>query len=82
VIRCGPPGKPNQISLGLSSAGTEEVVVKVAVPFAHPPSPGTQIHFQGTADNFVKEPFRLTVLAGQDDIADWPQAPGSSRPRK
>jgi hypothetical protein len=74
VIRCDPAGKPGTISLGLSSAGTEEVVLKVSVPFAQPAEPGTQIHFQGTAGGFVKEPFSLTVLAGQEDIDGWPGA--------
>jgi len=80
VIRCDPAGNPDTISVGLSSAGTEEVVLKVSVPFAHPAEPGTQIHFQGTADGFVKEPFRLTVLASQEQIAGWPEAPPSPPP--
>jgi hypothetical protein len=49
-------------------------VLKVSVPFAQPAEPGTQIHFQGTAGGFVKEPFSLTVLAGQEDIDGWPGA--------
>jgi hypothetical protein len=80
VIRCTPAGKPDTISLGLSGAELEEVVLKVSTPFARPAEPGTQIRFQGTADAFVKEPFRLTVLAGQSDIDGWPEA--SSRNQK
>ena len=75
VILCTPDGKPSEISLGLSSAGTEEVVLKLNVPFANAAEPGTQIHFQGTADAFVKAPFRLTVLAGKENIDGWPEAP-------
>jgi hypothetical protein len=75
VIRCDPPDKPDRIWLGLSSAGTEEVVLKVSVPFSYAAEPGTQIRFQGTADSFVKEPFSLTVLAGPQDIDGWPAAP-------
>ncbi|HMD71250.1 MAG TPA: hypothetical protein VKF41_07895 [Bryobacteraceae bacterium] len=74
VIRCEPAGKPDTISLGLSSAATEEVVLKVSVPFAHAAEPGTQIHFHGAADAFVRDPFRLTVIAGQEDIDGWPDS--------
>jgi len=81
VVRCNPLGKPDEISLGLSSSAVEEVVLKVSAPFNHPAEPGTQIHFQGTADTFVKEPFRLKVLVSQDSIEGWPQAPASPASR-
>ena len=73
VIRCTPAKKPDEIVLGLSSSDAEEVVLKVSVPFAYPAEPGTQLHFQGTADSFTKEPFRLTVIADQDSVVGWPE---------
>ncbi len=82
VIRCTPPGKPDTISLGLSSAAAEEVVLKLRTPFPIAAPTGTQIQFQGTADSFTREPFLFTVLAGPEDIAGWPGSPASSRPGK
>jgi hypothetical protein len=79
VIRCAPANKPNEITLGLSGAEAEEVVLKVSVPFAYPAEPGTLLHFQGTADTFTKEPFRLTVLADPENVMGWPEAPPTRR---
>jgi hypothetical protein len=73
VIRCTPPAKPNEIVLGLSSAAAEEVLLKVNTPFAHAAEPGTQIEFQGLPDSFVKDPFRLTITADQENITGWPE---------
>ena len=79
VIRCTPAKQPDEISLGLSSALAEEVVLKMSVPFPHPAEPGTQLHFQGIADTFSKEPFRLTVLADPENVVGWPE---SAPPRR
>jgi hypothetical protein len=79
VIRCTPAGKPSEVLLGLTSATAEEVVLKVSAPFANSAEPGTQIHFQGTADTFTKDPFRLTVLADRANVTGWPEA---APPRK
>lgn len=73
VIRCTPPAKPNEIVLGLTSPTAEEVLLKVNTPFAHGAEPGTQIEFQGLADTFVKDPFRLTIVADQENITGWPE---------
>jgi hypothetical protein len=82
VIRCTPANKPTEVMLGLTSAEAEEVVLKVNVPFANPAPPGTQIHFQGTADTFTKEPFRLTVHADRETVVGWPDAPMPSNKKK
>lgn len=74
VVRSNPAGKPDEISLSMGSAAAEEVVLKVSAPFPHAAEPGTPIHFQGSADTFVKAPFRLTVLAGRESIEGWPAA--------
>lgn len=80
VVRATPADKPSEITLGLSSAQTEEVVLKVSVPYRSPAGPGTQISFKGNADSFSKEPFRLTVLADQENIVGWPDPPVKAPP--
>jgi hypothetical protein len=75
VIRCSPAKKPTEIVLGMSNAVTEEVLLKVASPFARDADPGTEIEFEGVADSFTKSPFQLTVMAEKDKITGWPELP-------
>ncbi|HWC96669.1 MAG TPA: hypothetical protein VG456_07965 [Candidatus Sulfopaludibacter sp.] len=79
VIRCTPAKRPTEIVLGVSNAVTEEVVLKVASPFAREADPGTEIEFEGVADSFNKSPFQLTVMAEKDKITGWPEVPAPAR---
>lgn len=73
VIRCTPERKPSEVILSLSGGGAEEVTLKLSAPLPRPAEPGTAIEFEGQADSFVKEPFRLTVLANAEQISGWPE---------
>jgi len=74
IVESTPTAKPSQIVLTLSSSATSEVMLTVSAPFANAAEPGTMIEFQGTADTFVKDPFRLNVLVDQDNVKGWPDA--------
>jgi len=74
VIKCSPALRPNEVVLGLTSASAEEVTLRVSTPLPHAAEPGTTIEFQGTADTFIKDPFKLTVLVDKENITGWPEA--------
>lgn len=74
VIRCAPDRKPTEVTLGLSGRGAEEVTLTLSAPLPRAADAGTVIEFQGQVDSFVKDPFRLTVLATPEQIIGWPDA--------
>ncbi len=75
VLRCTPPGKPTQVFLSLTDAGSEDVLLSLNSPLPSGAKPGTQIEFTGTASAFNPDPFLLTVTADPDALTGWPDAP-------
>ncbi len=73
VIRCTPEARPKEIVLGLSNGVTEEIVLKLSSPLSSGADPGAEIEFEGTAEAYSKDPFRLTVTTDKSKIYGWPE---------
>ena len=79
VVRCTPEARPTEVALGLSNGVTEEVVLKLSSPMPAGAEPGTLIEFEGTADSYSRDPFRLTVLTDKSKISGWPETAAKGR---
>jgi len=75
VIRCTPEAAPAEVILGISNGVTEEVVLKMSVPLSSGADPGTEIEFEGNAESYSKDPFRLTVTTDASKVVGWPEKP-------
>jgi len=74
VVRVSPENRPAEIALSLDQPNAEDVVLKVPVAFRNTAAPGTVLEFEGNADSFEKQPFRLIVQTDHDHIYGWPEA--------
>ena len=79
VIRCTPEAKPAEIVLGLSNGVTDEVLLKLSAPLTSGAAPGTEIEFEGSAEAYSRDPFRLTVATDKTKITGWPEKPTGKR---
>lgn len=79
LVRFSPPKKPDELVLGLSDPPSEEVILKVSPPFVNEAEPGTQLEFEGTAQSYSRDPFRLNVVVDQSKVTGWPEPPARNR---
>jgi len=79
LIRSSPAKKPNELVLALSDATSEEVTLKVSPSFVNEADPGTPLEFEGTAESYSRDPFRLTVTVDPSKITGWPEPPARRR---
>ncbi len=75
LIKTDPPGKPNELTIGVIDPAQAEIVLKLATEFPNDADVGTVLEFEGTVDSFVKSPFGLTVVSDPSKISGWPEAP-------
>ena len=79
LIKADPPGKPNELTIGVSDPAKAEIVLKLATELPNDADAGTVLEFEGTVDSFVKSPFGLTVVSDPSKISGWPEAPVSKK---
>lgn len=79
VISIKPATRPKEIVLGITSADTPEVTLRLEQPLTTKADPGTEIEFEGEAVEFVKDPFMLTFNVEKEQIIGWP-APAKPTP--
>ncbi len=75
LIKADPPGKPNELTIGVIDPAQAEIVLKLATELPNDADVGTVLEFEGTVDSFVKSPFGLTVLSDPSKISGWPAPP-------
>ena len=73
LIKADPPGKPNELTIGVIDPARAEIVIKLATGFPNDADVGTVLEFEGTIDSFVKSPFGLTVVSDPSKISGWPE---------
>jgi tetratricopeptide (TPR) repeat protein len=75
VINQTPARRPKEITIGLSSADTEEMKLVLETPMPNPAEPGTEIEFEGAVpQTYTAEPFLITAEIEADKITGWPAA--------
>ncbi|MGH9674523.1 MAG: tetratricopeptide repeat protein [Bryobacteraceae bacterium] len=79
VISIKPATRPKEIVLGITSADTAEVTLRLEQPLTTKADPGTEIEFEGVAAEFTKDPFMLTFDVEKEQIVGWP-APAKPTP--
>jgi hypothetical protein len=82
LIKADPPGKPNELTIGVIDPAQAEIVLKLTTEFPNDAGAGTVLEFEGIADSFVKSPFGLTVISDPSKISGWPAAPPASGEHK
>jgi len=80
LIKADPPGKPNELTIGVIDPAQAEIVLKLATELPNDADAGAVLEFEGTVDSFVKSPFGLTVTTDPSKISGWPAAPVASPP--
>ncbi|HEY1218207.1 MAG: hypothetical protein ABSE42_00080 [Bryobacteraceae bacterium] len=81
LIKSDPPGKPNELTIGVIAPAQAEIVLKLATEFPNDADAGTVLEFEGTVDSFVKSPFGLTVVSDASKISGWPAPPPPPPPK-
>ena len=79
LIKADPPGKPNELTIGVIDPAQAEIVLKLTIEFPNDAAAGTVLEFEGAVDSFVKSPFALTVVSDPSKISGWPAAPPASQ---
>ncbi len=75
LIKADPPGRPNELTIGVIDPAQAEIVLKLATEFPNDADVGTVLEFEGTVDSFAKSPFGLTVVSDPSKISGWPAPP-------
>jgi len=75
LISHEPAKNPKTLVLGLSSASTPEVTLKLETALIGKADPGTALEFRGEAKSFTKEPFMVIFNAEKAHISGWPAPP-------
>jgi tetratricopeptide (TPR) repeat protein len=75
VISLRPPLRPKEIVLGIESADTPEVTLRLEQPYPNRAEVGTELEFSGVAADLVRDPFMLTFEVEKEDIVGWPPPP-------
>ncbi|HEV3333986.1 MAG TPA: hypothetical protein VG096_23530 [Bryobacteraceae bacterium] len=79
LLKASPARKPNELVLALRDAMSEEVTLKISPAFVNEAEPGTQLEFEGTAESYTRDPFRVTITVDQAKITGWPEPPARRR---
>jgi tetratricopeptide (TPR) repeat protein len=79
LIKADPPGKPNELTIGVIDPAQAEIVLKLTIELPNDAAAGTVLEFEGAVDSFVKSPFALTVVSDPSKISGWPAAPPASQ---
>lgn len=82
LIKADPPGRPNELTIGIIDPAQAEIVLKLTSEFPNDADVGTVLEFEGTVDSFVKSPFGLTVISDPSQISGWPAPPVRRRQHK
>jgi hypothetical protein len=82
LIKADPPGKPNELTIGVIDPAQAEIVLKLTTELPSDAGAGTVLEFEGIVDSFVKSPFGLTVISDPSKISAWPAAPPASGEHK
>jgi hypothetical protein len=81
LIKSEPPGRPNELTLGIVDPAQPEIVLKLDSPFPSAAEPGTVLEFEGVGSAVAKGPFILTLTTERAKISGWPASP-ARRPGK
>ncbi len=75
IISTKPVARPKEVVVGITSADTPEVTLRLDTAMTSKADPGTVIEFEGVAVEFVREPFNLTFDVEKEQIVGWPAPP-------
>ena len=72
LIKADPPGKPNELTIGIIDPAQPEIVLKLDSPFPNAAEPGAVLEFEGVGNAVAKGPFVLTLATERAKISGWP----------